>query len=104
MRNVDTFENYFRAIVELRNLCAHGSTLFDHKLAYPLRNGIALTINEKNRNEIFSAIKILHYMLQKISDNRAKDMENEINQLFGKYRNILIINNIINNSTGRTNF
>jgi len=104
VRNINTFENYFRAIVELRNLCAHGSALFDHKLAYPLRNGIALTINEKNRNKIFSAIKILHYMLQKISDNRAKDMENEINQLFDKYRNVLIVNNVINNSMGRTNF
>lgn len=104
VRNVNTFENYFRAIVELRNLCAHGSVLFDHKLAYPLRNGIALTINEKNRNKIFSTIKILHYILQKMSDNRAKDMENEINQLFDKHRNAMIINNIIKNSTGKINF
>ena len=96
MRNIDTFENYFRAIVELRNLCAHGSVLFDHKLAYPLRNGIALKINEKNRNKIFSVIKILHYMMQKISDKRAKEMENEINHLFEKSSNKPIINNIIN--------
>ena len=104
VRNVNTFENYFRAIVELRNLCAHGSTLFDHKLAYPLRNGIALTINDKNKNKIFSAIKILHYMLQKISDNRAKDMETEINQLFDKHNDIIIINNVIEELIGRTNF
>jgi hypothetical protein len=26
--------NYFRSIVELRNLCAHGSVLFDHKLLH----------------------------------------------------------------------
>ena len=104
VRNVDTFENYFRAIVELRNLCAHSSVLFDHKLAYPLRNGIAMAISEKNRTKIFSVIKILHYMLQKISDNRAKDMENEINQLFNNKNNSLVICDIINKSVGKVDF
>ena len=104
VRNVDTFENYFRAIVELRNLCAHGSVLFDHKSAYPLRNGIAMTINNKNRTKIFSIIKILHYVLQRISDNRASDMKNEINQLFCNKSNSLIVRGIINNSTGKEDF
>jgi abortive infection bacteriophage resistance protein len=104
VRNVDVFENYFRAIVELRNLCAHGSTLFDHKMAYPLRNGIALIINDKNRNKIFSVIKILHYILQKISNNRAKDMENEINQLFDESNNNVIINDMIRSSAGKFDF
>ena len=76
----------------------------DHQLAYPLKNGIALTVNEKNRNKIFSVIKILHFMLQKISVNRAKDMENDINQLFVKSGNTVIINDVIKNSIGRTNF
>jgi len=63
-----------------------------------------MKINDENRNKIFSAIKILHFMLQKISDNRAKDMENEINQLFDKTGNALTINDVIKNSIGRTNF
>jgi abortive infection bacteriophage resistance protein len=104
VRNVDVFENYFRSIVELRNLCAHSSVLFDYKLAYPLRNGIAMTINEKNRTKIFSVIKILNYMLHKISDNRAKDMENEINQLFDNKDNSVIINDIIKTSIGKVDF
>jgi abortive infection bacteriophage resistance protein len=104
VKNINTFENYFRAIVELRNLCAHGSALFDHKLTYPLRNGIALTISDKNRNKIFSVITILHFILQKISHNSAKDMENEINSLFDQFSSSLIIKEIINNSIGRRNF
>jgi abortive infection bacteriophage resistance protein len=104
LRNVNTFENYFRAIVELRNLCAHNATLFDHKLAYPLRNGIALKINETNRIKVFSVIKILHYLLQKISCNRAKDMENEINRLFNDKNNTLIVNSIVKESIGKVDF
>ena len=104
VRNVDTFENYFRAIVELRNLCAHGSALFDHKLVIPLRQGIALKIDNQNKNTIFSAIKILHYVMEQISKNRAKDMKNEINQLFDKFNNSLFISDIIKKSMGRRNF
>ena len=104
VRNIDTFENYFRAIVELRNLCAHGSVLFDHKLIIPLRQGIALKIDNQNKNTIFSVIKILHFMLERISENRAKDMENEINQLFDRSSDILTINDEIKNSIGRTIF
>ena len=104
VRNIDTFDNYFRAIVELRNLCAHGAVLFDHKLVNRLKNGIALTVNEKSRNQLFSAIKILHYMLKSISENRANDMEKEINQLFIQFDNNHIISDLINKSIGRTNF
>jgi abortive infection bacteriophage resistance protein len=100
VRNVGVFENYFRAIVELRNLCAHGSTLFDYKLAHPLRNGIALKINEKNRNKIYSVIKILHFILHKVSSNRAVEMENEINAHIEKFSNSQSINNLIKNFIG----
>ena len=104
VRNVVTFENYFRAIVELRNLCAHGSVLFDHRLIIPLRQGVALKIDNQNKNTIFSVIQILHFMMARISTNRASDMKNEINKLFDKFNNTLIITNIINNSIGRKIF
>lgn len=104
IRNIDSFENYFRAIVELRNLCAHGSTLFDHKLAIPLRQGIALKIDNQNKNTIFSAIKVLYFLIKHVSENRAKEMKNEINHLFDKFDNSFIINNLINFSIGRRDF
>jgi abortive infection bacteriophage resistance protein len=104
VRNIDTFEVYFRTIVELRNLCAHGSVLFDHKLTIPLRGGIALKIDNRNKNNIFSAIKILYYMLNQISENRAKDMKTEINQLFSKFDNSPIISELIEKLMDKRNF
>ena len=104
IRSVEVFVNYFRAIVDLRNLCSHGSVLFDHNLSYPLRNGIALKIDDNNSKKMSSVIKILHYVLRRISSNRAKEMENEINRLFSKPENMQIIKNIDNISTGKINF
>ena len=43
-------------------------------------------------------------MMQKISDNRAKEMENEINQLFNQLSNKPNIKNIINMSIGKIYF
>jgi len=104
VRNIDTFEVYFRTIVELRNLCAHGSVLFDHKLTIPLRGGVALKIDNQNKNNIFSAIKILHYMLRKISENRAKDMKTEINQLYDKLDNFPTVSKLIAKTMDKRNF
>jgi abortive infection bacteriophage resistance protein len=104
IRNVDIFENYFRAIVEIRNLCAHGSVLFDHKLTIPLRQGIALKIDNQNKNKLFSGIKIAHYFIRKISENRAKEMENEIDKLFDNLNDSTFVKGLICNSIGRNNF
>jgi len=103
IRNTDTFANYFRAIVEIRNLCAHSSVLFDHKLSIPLRNGIALKIDNQNKNKLFSGIKILHYFITKISENRANEMEKEINQLLGTFSNIRIFSDMENNFINKKN-
>ena len=104
VRNIDTFGVYFRTIVELRNLCAHGSVLFDHTLTFPLRSGIALKIDNQNKNNIFSAIKILHYLLEQISENRAEDMKTEINQLFDKFDNLPAVGGLIAKTMDRRNF
>jgi hypothetical protein len=42
-------------------------------------------------------------MLEQVSENRAKDMKNEINQLFDKVDNSPIIE-LIEKSIGRRNF
>ena len=43
-------------------------------------------------------------MIEQISENRAKEMVNEINQLFDNHNNSVIINDIIKNLIGRGNF
>ena len=96
IRNEKILKNYFDRIVEIRNLCAHGNVLFDHTLTQRLINGPALKITN-NSFRLYSAIKIIQYVLKNISVNRAKEMEDEINQLFKKFDNNLIISNLIKN-------
>ena len=87
--------------MEIRNLCAHGNVLFDHTLTQRLTNGPALKITKNNSFRLYSAIKIILYILKNISISRANDMENEINQLFKKFDNNQIVNELINELIGR---
>lgn len=104
VRKVKTFEFYLRALVELRNLCAHGNVLFNHKLMFRLPDGVALQVkNNKNNDRLYSVIKVMYYILKNISENREKDMRDEINMLFKKFDNNEIIKDLISNETGFKN-
>ena len=96
IRNEKILENYFDRIVEIRNLCAHGNVLFDHTLTQRLVNGPALKITN-NSFRLYSAIKVIQYVLKSISASRAIYMENEVNQLFEKIGDNLIVSDLIRN-------
>jgi abortive infection bacteriophage resistance protein len=102
IRNEKILENYFDRIVEIRNLCAHGNVLFDYTLTQRLVNGPALKVTN-NSFRLYSAIKVIQYILTSISANRAKDMENEINQLLDRFDDNQIINDLIRNFIGGKN-
>jgi abortive infection bacteriophage resistance protein len=103
IRNEKTFTNYFNAIVEIRNICAHGNTLFDHTLARQLKNGPAVTVKTNNAYKPYSAIQVIAYILKSISTNRANDMQEEIHAIFNKYKKNRAISCIINNCIGYSN-
>ena len=85
-----------------------GSYCFPFEMGYP---------NKKNRTHQYregtkfsDVIKLyyldvdLHYMLEQLSKNRANEMKNEINQLFDKFGNSMIISDIIESLIGRRCF
>jgi abortive infection bacteriophage resistance protein len=100
IRNVKILINYFTAIVEIRNICAHGTALFDHSLVRQLKNGPALTITTTNAYKPYSAIQVISYILKQISNNRANDMENEIHLIFDNHAENAIISSIIESCIG----
>jgi abortive infection bacteriophage resistance protein len=104
IHNEKTFANYFNAIVEIRNICAHGNTLFDHALARQLKKGPAVVpVTTSNAHKPYSAIQIIAYILKSISINRANDMQKEINTIFNNHKKNKIIYCIINNCIGYPN-
>jgi abortive infection bacteriophage resistance protein len=103
IRNDKVLENYFNVLVEIRNICAHNAVLFDHTLYRELKNGPAFNVTSGNSYQIFPAIKVIWFILNSISQNRANDLKNEIISLFNKHKENKSIHRIIENCIGYKN-
>jgi len=102
VRNEKKLENYFDALVETRNVCAHNLVLFDHKSHRRLQSGHLVTMS-KNSSQTFSVIKIVYFILCSICQERADKMKDETKALFNKYAENNLISRIIDDSMSYDN-
>ena len=72
------FENYVKTVRTLRNTCAHGGVLFDMRLPMSIKNGPAGILGRVNGNNLCGSLKVVEYLLGKISSNRLNDMKKGI--------------------------
>lgn len=78
------FENYMDVVRCVRNTCAHGGVLYDIALHPLIRRGPA-GVQGYEYGKLYGAIKVIKYLLGRVSQNRAVDFENEIILLLNKY-------------------
>lgn len=78
------FENYFEVIRFIRNVCAHGYILYDTRLYHQIKRGPAGNLTQAERFSFGGAIKVIAYMLNKISTNRLHDMIINLNDAYMK--------------------
>ncbi len=97
IRNISKFINFMETIVFIRNQCAHTSVLFDLKT--PRGISVFPDIKFNDRFSIDSCIKIIYFILEKISIERRNEMEKNINEIFNNYKNNTDIKRIIETKT-----
>jgi abortive infection bacteriophage resistance protein len=73
IRQTVTFESYMHTIRQVRNACAHGLLLYDLHLPQAIRRGPA-PYNPAERNNIIGALRVIRYVMEQVSVNRAADM------------------------------
>ncbi|MCW2119100.1 Abi family protein [Flavobacterium sp. 7A] len=98
--NLSKFINLFDTIVYVRNTCAHGGVLFDFKTPKGIASLPNISFNNNNRHSLDSAIKIISFILKSVSNERANDLDRDLNQLFNKHSENEIIKGIIENKIG----
>ena len=82
VRSVKMFDNYFKVIRNIRNICSHTRVLYD--LSYyetVVKKGV-VKISDEEKNSLSAIIKVISYFLQQISANRANDFQNNLKELF----------------------
>lgn len=85
IRNYLVLKSYMKSIIYIRNICAHGGVLFDYRLPKSIKTGPAIKIDERNKNSLYAVIKIILFILNTVSENRANDMEKDIKKLLKKH-------------------
>lgn len=100
IKNLQKFINLMETIVYVRNVCAHGGVLFDLKLPKSISAIPDINFNSQNRCSLDDSIKVVLFILGKISDNRKEEIETQLDDLFLKHFNNEIVKDIIEQEIG----
>ncbi|WP_034924982.1 Abi family protein [Gillisia sp. CAL575] len=100
VRNHHKFINLLNTIVYVRNCCAHSSVMFDLNLSKSISAFAEIQFNSTERHNLDSCIKVILYIIGKISNSRKDEMETAINTLFESYADNEVIQNIVKNKIG----
>ena len=74
--------------------------LFDFTLPQSISRGPAYTYEEHGKNNLHSSILVIKYLLSKISNNRAEELEKELEAFFGEHKENPATRSIIENKIG----
>lgn len=81
IKSVNVFLNYMETIKVMRNTCAHGGVLFDISFPKSIANGPVGILDISQKNNLRGALLVISYILEQISENRATEMEEQLNKL-----------------------
>ena len=85
VNDTSKFIKLIETIVFVRNYCAHGGIMFDLRSPYGIPKLPFYDFNKNDRHCLDSCIKIVIYILSKISENRSNQLIDELNKLFTDY-------------------
>ncbi|KAB2859870.1 MAG: Abi family protein [Flavobacteriales bacterium] len=80
--NIKKFINLMETVVLLRNYCAHGDVLFDLRTPKAIAVFPEIKFEEDDRSSLNACIKVILYILGKVSENRKNDLKNELKMIF----------------------
>ena len=97
-REVELLNNYFISIINIRNICAHNGILFDYNQPYGIKRipNLQYRIRTPNTTNLNASIRLILFILSKISKNRANELEMDLKTLFTKAQKNEIVDRIIN--------
>lgn len=100
VRYIEVFENYIELVRILRNACAHGNVLFDFKPYNRIKRGPAGLESSAEYMNLYGSIKVVRYLLGRVSKNRERDMMTELQAIINKYYSYPEIADVLNRCSG----
>lgn len=96
-RDVSLLMNYFTALINIRNICSHNAALFDYNQPYGIKRipNLYYRIKTQNTTNLNASIRLLLFILSKVSKNRANDLEMDLKKLFKEANECEAVSQII---------
>lgn len=102
IRQQKIFDSYMKVLLDIRNHCAHGNTLYDLALPTSLKKGpasfkkwpdgqIKNVMKETDYQNLYGALRVILYMTRCVSENRKQDLKEELRGLFKQNTDIIDI-------------
>lgn len=80
-------ENYFLAIINIRNICSHNGVLYDYNQPKAIKTipNKHYRVKESNKSNLNASIRLILFILSKISINRTKELEDKLKEIFNNF-------------------
>ncbi|MGJ1190760.1 Abi family protein [Sphingobacterium siyangense] len=97
IRDIDVLENHILALINIRNICSHSGVLFDCNQPLGIRRipNKRYRLRTRNQTNLNASIRLILFVLSKVSQNRANDLESELIVLFANARTNGAVNEMI---------
>lgn len=97
-RDISLLNNYFISIINIRNICSHNGVLFDYNQPIGIKRipNLKYRINNGNTSNLNASLRLVLFILSKVSKNRANDLEQELKNLLASASENELVKNIIN--------
>jgi abortive infection bacteriophage resistance protein len=97
IRDVKLLNSYFLSLISIRNICSHNGVLFDYNQSHGINRipNLKYRIKTDNTTNLNASIRLLLFILSKVSKNRANDLENELKELFKEAESNELVSRII---------
>lgn len=96
-RDYKMLENFFIAIINIRNVCSHHAVLYDYnqpKKIWRIPNKYYRGLS-RNRNNLMASLRLILFILSKVSKNRANELENKLKELFNNFNGSEYVKKVI---------
>lgn len=84
LEDYTVLENFFTAIIRIRNICSHNGVLYDFNQPVNIRKipDEYYKIRNRNNNNLNASIRLIAFILSKVSKNRSVEMEQKLKDIF----------------------
>lgn len=83
-RDTSLLNNYMISLINIRNICSHNAVLYDFNQPIGIKRipNLKYRIKTDNTTNLNASIRLLLYILSKVSKNRAEDLEDTLKKEF----------------------